>query len=105
MTPLPLHFHTVVLVIIVVTVMSRKKKQIDREQPLKQDDGDEWDKKRHFTYEIKKAVADFTTKHMRENDIDEEFAEGAVVNLVYKPGGTVIENPYYMVSYRIIIIQ
>ena len=79
--------------------MSRRRSRDHRERLVIQDDsGDPWDEKRHFKYDFKKARDDFANKHLKENDIDEEFAQGAVVNPMYEPDGTVTENPTYLVS-------
>ena len=88
----------VVLVITVITVRSRKRiKDNHQDRLINQDSGDRWDEKRHFKYDVKKAEDDYTNKHLKENNIDEEFAKGAVVNPLFAPEGVVMENPTYLV--------
>ena len=77
--------------IIVIVVVSRKRSKISQERLIIQDDsGDPWDEKRHYTYDdIKKAADDYTNRLLRENNIDEESAQGAIVNPMYAPEGEV----------------
>ena len=49
-------------------------------------------------YNFNKATNDFKTKYMKENDIEEEFAEGVVVNPLYSLQGEVVDNPTYLVN-------
>ena len=88
------------LVITAIIVMSRKRSKDDQERINQDNSGDPWDHKRHYKYDFTKAADDFTNKHMRDNDIDEEFAQGALVNPTYEPDGNVTENPTYLVSYN-----
>ena len=92
-------FHAVVLVIIVIIVMLRKRSRVQERLNIQDDSGDPWDDKRHYKYNFTKAADDFANKHMKENDIDEECAQGVVVNPMYEPDGNVTENPTYLVSY------
>ena len=93
---------TVVLVIIVTVVVSRKRSRNNQERLIHDDSGDSWDEKRHYTYDIKKAADDYTNKLSKENNIDEEFAQGAVVNPMYAPEGEVHDNPHLFGKLRII---
>ena len=88
------------LVIFAIIVMSRKRSKDRQERLTIQDDsGDPWDDKRHYKYDFTKAADDYANKHLKENDVDEEIAQGAVVNSTYESDGIVIENPTYLVSY------
>jgi len=82
--------------------LSRRRKESDQQRLIKNtkdDRGDAYDDKRQYKYDFRKAAEDYTIKHMKENEIDEEFAEADVVNNpVYSPEGTVFDNPTYMVS-------
>ena len=85
--------------IIVIVVVSRRRSKNSQERLIIQDDsGDPWDEKRHYKYDIKKAADDYTNRLLRENNIDEEFAQGAIVNPMYAPEGEVHDNPTYLVS-------
>ena len=65
--------------------MSRKRSKGHRGQFVIQDDsGDLWDEKCHYKYDIQKANDDSTNKHLKENNIDEEFARGAIANPMYE---------------------
>ena len=82
--------------------MSRRRKESDQQRLVKNtedDKGDVYDDKRQYKYDFRKAAEDYTIKHMKENEIDEEFAEATVVNNpVFSPEGAVFNNPTYMVS-------
>ena len=84
--------------IIVYFVVSRKRSKNSQERLIQDDSGDTWDEKRHYTYDIRKAADDYTNKLLKESNIDEEFAQGAVVNPMYAPEGEVHDNPTYLVS-------
>lgn len=71
-----------------------RKRERNHQKHLK----DPLDDTHHFKYDIKRAEDEFEYQHMRENDIDEEFARGAVTNPAYEIDGAVIENPAYLVS-------
>ena len=90
-------FHVVVVVILVIIMVLRKRGKGDRKD--QDDSGDPWDDKHHFKYDVKRAADDLTHKHLKQNDTGKEFAQGTVSNPVYKIGGTVIDNPTYLVSY------
>ena len=79
--------------------VSRKGKANNKEQLIQEDSEDPWERKRHYKYDFQKATDEFTTKHLKENDIDEEFAQGSVVNPLYAPDGEVVDNPAYLVGY------
>ena len=82
-----------VMLIIVIIVMSRKRSKDRRGQFVIQlDRGDLSDEKRHYKYDIQKANDD-SNKHLKENNIHEELAQGAMVNPTYELDGTVTENP------------
>lgn len=92
------------LVIFCIAVASRKRKHDDEERLAKKGntinkvDDHECDSKHHYKYNFNKATNDFKTKYMKENDIEEEFAEGAVVNPLYSLQGEVVDNPTYLVK-------
>lgn len=90
------------MVIVIITILSRRRKESDRERQIKNakdDEGDIYDDKRHFKYDFRKAAEDYSARHMKENDIDEEFADADVVNNpMYNPEGAVFDNPTYLVS-------
>ena len=83
---------------VIIVVVSRKRSKNSEEQIIKDGDDDTWDEKRRYKYDMKKAADDFTNKHLKENNIDEEFAEGAVINPMFLPEGELHENPMYLVS-------
>ena len=93
-----------VLVILCITVALRKRKHDDKEQLIRKDNSKnkvedhECDSKHHYKYNFNKVTNDFKTRYMKENDIEEEFAEGAVVNPLYSLQGEVVDNPTYLVS-------
>ena len=83
---------------IIVVVVIRKRNR-NREDGLIKDGADDaWDEKRRYKYDIKRAADDFTIKHLKENNIDEEFAEGAIMNPMFSPEGELHDNPMYLVS-------
>ena len=84
--------------ITVIVVVSRKRSKINQERLIQDDSEDAWDEKRHYTYDIRKAADDYTNKLLKESNIDEEFAQGAIVNPMYQPEGEVHDNPTYLVS-------
>ena len=93
-----------VLVILCITVALRKRKHDDKEQLIRKNNSKnkvedhECDSKHHYKYNFNKATNDFKTRYMKENDIEEEFAEGVVVNPLYSLQGEVVDNPTYLVS-------
>lgn len=91
-------FHIVVVIVIIIIVVAIKRKQ--NRFVKRSHSRDVLDDKRQFKYDFNKAVDDFTSKHLKENNIDKEFAQGAVVNPAYSPDGAVIENPTYLVSHH-----
>ena len=94
------------ILIVVIILLVKKRTQPDEERLIKDQKGanneieNVYDDKRNYKYDFSKAAKEFTVRHMKENDIDEEFAEGAVMNPMYAPEGDVFENPAYLVSYR-----
>jgi len=90
-------------VIIIIIALSRRRRKESDQQRLanntEDDKGDVYDDKRQYKYDFRKAAEDFTIKHMKENEIDVEFAEADVVNNpVYSPEGVAFDNPTYLVS-------
>ena len=63
----------------VIFVVSRKRSKISQEQ-------------------LNQAADNYTNKLLKESNIDEGFAQEAVVNPMYAPEDEVHDNPTYLVS-------